>query len=483
MAEIQNHNNLIGRYFEIEKMRSLLKFGASELLAIIGRRRVGKTFLIKRVYQQEMVFHITGLKDVNTSLQLDNFVEARNHFFEDGKSISKPKNWLQAFAQLKQLLGKPKKKKRVLFFDELPWLATGSTSFLKAFDHFWNTWAIDQNVVVVICGSSASWMITNVINHKGGLHNRVTQRIHLQPFTILETEKYLFSKGINMPRKSILSLYMATGGIPYYLKDVEKGQTATQAINTMFFGKKASLAGEFENLYRALFSNYEKHILTIRALASKRMGLTRTEVVTSTGIPSGGAISEILNELETSGFIQSIRPFGKHQRETLYRLTDEYSLFYLHFIEANNHINDFWNKKYNTQTVKSWQGYAFENICLKHIEGIKNALGISGILTSESSFYKQKDAKLLGCQIDLLVDRADNAINICEMKFYDGAYTLSLEHIKELEQKRNIFQEKTKTKRQLFLTLITADGITENPNNMLIDKHLDASCLFHVAIF
>jgi uncharacterized protein len=483
MAELQNGVSIIGRDFEVQKMRSFLLNAESELVAVIGRRRVGKTFLIKKVYQHEMAFHITGIKDVSRSLQLDNFVEARNDFFTKSKTFAKPANWLEAFAQLKQLLGKPKKKKSVLFFDELPWLASNSNEFLKAFDHFWNTWAVDQNLIVVICGSSASWMITNIINNKGGLHNRVTQHIHLHPFTLNETEKYFLAKGINMPRQSLISLYMATGGIPYYLKEVERGASAVEAINKMYFGKKATLKNEFENLYKALFSNYNKHILVIRALASKWMGLTRAEIVEHTKMQTGGAVSSIINELETSGFIQSIVPFGKQQRETLYRLTDEYSLFYLHFIEANFKIENFWLKKYNTPTAKAWQGYAFENICLKHIDGIKHALGISGILTSESSFYKRKDAVAAGCQIDLLIDRADSAINICEMKFYNGAYTLTEDNVHALQQKRNIFQEKTKTKKQLFVTLISADGITDTKYNMLVDKHLDASALFNVLNF
>lgn len=483
MAGLQNNLSIVGRDFEVQKMRNFLTNQESELLAIIGRRRVGKTFLVKNVYQNEMVFHITGIQDVSRSLQLDNFVEARNQFFVESKSFKKPTNWITAFSQLKELMGKPKKKKRVLFFDELPWLASNSNEFLKAFDHFWNTWAIDQNLVVVICGSSASWMITNIMNHKGGLHNRVTQKIHLHPFTLYETEKFLLSKGLNMPRQNLISLYMATGGVPYYLKEIQKGSTSVQAINTMYFGKKASLKNEFNNLYKALFSNYEKHILVIRALASKWMGLTRTEIVEHTQLQTGGAISTILNELETSGFIQSIRPFGKQQRETLYRLTDEYSLFYIHFIEPHQHLENYWIKKYNTSIVKSWQEYAFENLCLKHVEGIKQTLGISGVLTSESSFYKRNDKKTSGCQIDLLIDRADNAINICEMKFYTGAYNLTQDTINDLQQKRNVFEETTKTKKQLFLTLITVDGVTDNKYNMLVDKHLDASSLFNVKTF
>jgi uncharacterized protein len=418
------------------------------------------------------------LQDVNKNLQIQNFIEARNDFFPESKQFAVPNNWLTAFAQLKQVLGKPKKKKRVLFFDELPWLAGSSSEFLKAFDHFWNSWAIDQNLVVVICGSSASWMITHIINHKGGLHNRVTQKIHLQPFTLQETEKYFASKSISMPRQNLIQLYMTTGGIPYYLKEVQRGETAVQAINTMFFGKSAPLFGEFDNLYKALFSNYEKHIAVIRALSTKWSGLTRAEILEKSKLPTGGSISIILEELETSGFINYYTFYRKKQRENIYRLTDEYSLFYLHFIESNKNTKDFWLKKFNTPTAKSWGGYAFETLCMKHISGIKQALGISGILTIESSFYKRKDEETEGCQIDMLIDRADNAINICEMKYYDGLYSLTNQDIQDLQRKRNVFQQATKTKKQLFLTLITSQGLEANNNSYLIDKQLDANALF-----
>lgn len=478
MAKLSNEIPLIGREFESAKMLNLLATKESELLAVIGRRRVGKTFLIKKVYQNELIFHITGLQDVSKKLQIQNFIEARNEFFPESTHFAVPDNWLTAFAQLKQVLGKPKKKKRVLFFDELPWLASNSSEFLKAFDHFWNSWAVDQNLVLVICGSSASWMITHIINHKGGLHNRVTQKIYLQPFTLQETEKYFESKLISMPRQNIIQLYMTTGGIPYYLKEIQKGETAVQAINNMFFGKSAPLFGEFDNLYKALFSNHEKHIAVIRALATKWSGLTRAEILEKSKLPTGGSISTILEELETSGFIKSYSYYHKKQREAIYRLTDEYSLFYLHFIEPNKNSKDYWLKKFNTPTAKSWGGYAFETLCMKHISGIKQALGIAGILTSESSFYKRKDDETEGCQIDMLIERADNAINICEMKYYDGLYSLTNGDIQNLQRKRNVFQQVTKTKKQLFITLISSQGLEPNNNAYLIDKQLDSNALF-----
>ncbi len=479
MAKVQkNAIALIGRDLERRRMKDLLETKESELLAVVGRRRVGKTFLIKKVYEQELVFHITGIQQVNRRTQLQNFVEARNKFFPKSKNIEIPKNWFEAFGQLKELLKKEQRKKRVLFFDELPWMATGSTEFLKTFDHFWNSWAVDQNVVVVICGSATSWMIANIIKDIGGLHNRVTQRIHLKPFTLRETEAYFAAKSIKLPRYSILQIYMTMGGIPYYLREVKRGESATQAIDRIFFGKQAALYGEFDNLYRALFANHEKYIAVIRALATQWKGLSRQEIIDATFFPTGGGLSAVLEELESSDFIHAYLPYEKKQRDKLYRLTDEYSLFYIRFIEPHKNQPSYWLKNYNTPAVKAWSGYAFESLCMKHVEGIKKSLGISGVYTQEASFVKRKDKTTAGCQIDMLIDRADNAINLCEMKFHNGPYTLTYDDVKILQQKRNVFQQVTATKKQLFITLITAQGLYPNKHTYVADKHLDMDTLF-----
>jgi len=480
MADLHNIKiPLVGRNYEYNRMRKFLETSSSELLAVVGRRRVGKTFLIKRVYENEIAFHITGIQDVSRKMQLDNFIYSRNNFFPKSLHFAKPTTWFEAFVQLKELLGKTAKKKRVIFFDELPWLASGSKEFLKVFDNFWNSWAVDQNLVVVICGSSASWMITNIINNKGGLHNRVTQRIHLKPFTLLETEEFFLQQSIVMPRYSIIQVYMASGGIPFYLREVQKGDSAAQSIDRMYFGKQAALYGEFENLYRALFKNHQKHVEVIRALASKWRGLTRQELIEITSMKTGGGLSTILEELEVSDFIHSYLPYGKKERDKLFRLSDEYSLFFLKFIEPNKNQTGYWLKNFNMPTVKAWCGYSFESLCMKHIIGIKNGLGISGIFSREASFLKRKDNTTEGCQIDMLIDRADNAINICEMKFYDGLYTLDAEEVRSLQQKRNVFQKSTDTRKQLFITIITTQGLYENEHAYIADKHLNMNVLFY----
>jgi hypothetical protein len=479
MAKIKYSDSLlIGRNFEQKEMRNFLTTKQSELVAVFGRRRVGKTFLIKKVYDKEMTFHITGMHNVTRKLQLENFIQARNTFFPRSKKQPEPKTWMAAFAQLKELLQKPTRKKRVLFFDEFPWLASGSSEFMRVFDNFWNAWAVDHNLLVVICGSAASWMITNVINNAGGLHNRVTQRIHLKPFTLQETELLLQHNGVQMPRQNIIRLYMSMGGIPYYLKEVKRGQSAVEAINNAYFGRQAALHGEFDNLYKALFKSPEKHIAVIRALAGKWKGLTRWEIINKTKMTTGGGLSAILEELEMSDFIQSYEPYGRKERGKLYRLTDEYSLFYIHFIASNKNQSRYWLKKSNTPQAKAWSGYAFESLCMKHIDGIKKELGISGIHTSESAFIRRKDTTSPGCQIDLLIDRADNVINICEMKFYDGQYVLTSHDVKQLQQKRNVFQSTTKTRKQLLITLITTQGFYTNIHAHIADRQVTMDALF-----
>ncbi len=469
-----------GREYEINKMREFLEGDDSELISIIGRRRVGKTYLIKRIYSKEMAFHLTGIKEATKKEQLENFAITLSKTFKLATEIETPKSWRKAFEVLKLYIKKKKStKKPVLFFDELPWLASPRSGFLSAFDYFWNTWAVDQRLVVVICGSAATWMIENIVNDKGGLHNRVTAKIHLEPFTLAETEQFFKDRKINLPRYEIISLYMALGGIPFYLRGVKKGESAAQAIDRLCFGKKALLYGEFENLYKALFTNYNDHIQVINALATKQKGLTRSEILAATKLNSGGSFSMVMRELEESSFISGYTPFQKKERDKLYRLTDEYSLFYLQFIEGQNVSTGSWLKKIKTPAINAWAGYAFESICFKHINSIKKSLGIEGLYTEESSYFYKKTEELPGFQIDLIVNRADNAINLCEAKFYNTEYIVTAEELQKMRLKKAYFHTATKSKKQLINTLITTYGLAPSQATDGIDKSLNMNALFN----
>lgn len=464
---------VVGRISELADMKSLLADDKAQLLAVIGRRRVGKTFLIREVYKEEKCFEMTGMKDASLKNQLTNFTFQLNHYFPKEELDQVPESWLLAFNALtKALKSQKSKKKRVVFFDEIPWIASKRSKFTEALAHWWNNWASQQNLVLVICGSAASWMIDHVVNAKGGLHNRITKLITLMPFTLKETKLFLESRNIRISDYQIIQLYIAVGGIPHYLEQVKKGKSAAQNIQEMCFSKDGLLRTEFDNLYPALFGNSGKHIAVIKALATKSVGLDRQEILKKAKMSDGGWFSDLLTELETSGFISSFQPLGKKKKETLFRLTDEYSLFYLGFIEGKKPSKDAWLKISQTSAYTTWCGYAFENLCMKHIDEIKHALGISGIDSAVYSFLHRADKVYgKGFQIDMLISRKDKVINICEMKFYPEEYKLDAGDVKKLTTRREGLRKVTGTKNTLFITFITTYGVTENKHKLDVVDH------------
>ncbi|MCB0835349.1 MAG: ATP-binding protein, partial [Bacteroidetes bacterium] len=375
---------------------------------------------------------------------------------------------------------KTSNRKQIVFFDELPWMASPKSGFLSGLSYFWNSWAVNQNIVVVICGSAASWMIQKVVKNTGGLHNRITKRIIVNPFTLSETEQYLHQRGIKLNRYHIVQLYMAMGGIPHYLKEIKPGKSVVQNIDQICFSDTGLLRDEFLDLYPALFENPDKHIAVIRALSTKRQGMDREEIIKSSKLANGGSLTKTLEELNQSGFISTYQPFGKKKKNTLYRLTDEYSFFYLKFIEKKrNEGVETWQHLSQTQEYKIWSGYAYEGICIKHLHQIKKALSIGGVYSVSSSFLKKGTKTEKGVQIDLLLDRNDHIINLFEIKFYNKPFTISKAYAKELKEKMDLFEEATKTRKHLFLTLITTFGLIPNEYSLgLIDQVLTLDDLF-----
>lgn len=468
----------VGRHDETRIMRRLLKNKSADFVAVTGRRRVGKTYLIKEVYKKDICFELTGTKDGLKEEQLANFTEQIQHYTNSIVDIAAPKSWQKAFVLLRKYIESIKtRKKKVIFFDEIPWLSSHRSGFLQALDYFWNSWACNQKLLIIICGSATSWIIDKVINNKGGLHNRVTKMINLLPFDLKETEEYLKSRKVNLDRYQITQLYMITGGIPHYLKEVEPGLSSTQNIDNICYKKNGILKDEFKNLYQALFDNPDNHELIVRALSKKWIGLTRLELVKQTKLKDGGSFTKLLKELELSGFISSYMPFDKKKKGTIYRLTDEYSLFYLRFIEKKRYTS--WTDVCQLPTWKSWSGFAFESLCIKHSANIKRALGISGISSLESSYYKKADNSSNGFQIDMLIDRKDKCINLCEMKFYDSEFHITKDYAKQLRNKIARFREYTNTRKHVYLTLISTFGIEKNENSLgLIDQNIVLNDLF-----
>ena len=467
-----SRNNIVGRTWEQNILKQAVSSQKAEFIAVYGRRRVGKTFLIKEFFEQQICFELIGIHNATLSQQLINFSVSLGKAMGIGIQPQKPASWQEAFQQLERVLETPvlkeKPDKKVVFLDELPWLNTGRSNFIQALDHFWNSYASLRNdLIIVICGSAASWMIQQIVKARGGLHNRLTRQIRLMPLTLAETGQFLESIGVLLTKMQIVELYMAMGGIPFYLQQSEPGKSASQIIDSVCFSPQGLLREEFGNLFSSLFDESSRHRKIVELLAKRRSGISRNEILSLSGIPSGGTASLIFEELEESGFIGSGIPWGKNSNDLIYRLTDEFSLFHLTWISGLGKKNPepgYWLTRQNSPRRRAWSGLVFENIVIKHVPRIKSALGIAMVETTDGPWLTRpnKETGVPGAQIDLLIDRRDATINVCEMKFSEGPFTIDSKYAAELRAKLEVFRKTTGTKKNLFLTMITTFGLTEN---------------------
>src|SRR5580692_321614 len=220
-------NHLFGREREVALLDSVYASGSPEFVAIYGRRRIGKTYLIREYFRGRgtVYFEFTGQKDAALNVQLNDFRETLEKVFYSGKPIPRLDSWKSAFKTLAEALratqSVQKAERAVVILDELPWMATPKSGLIPALDHIWNTQLSTlPEVILVVCGSAASWMIDHLIQAKGGLHNRITRRIRLMPFTLPESIGFLKSRNIKLSLRATAELYMAIGGVPYYLNQI-----------------------------------------------------------------------------------------------------------------------------------------------------------------------------------------------------------------------------------------------------------------------
>jgi uncharacterized protein len=457
---------IIGREQEQAVFRKLLQSKQAEFAVIYGRRRVGKTYLIREFFNEQIVFDFTGSYETETATQINNFYVELKRVWALAEAAKTPQNWSDAFHLLTDYLltFKGKSEKIVVFIDELPWLDRTGADFVSALSYFWNQHGSRMNnLILMTCGSAASWILRKLLNDKGGLHNRITKRIELKPFTLKETEAFCQYHNLKFTRYQIVQLYMVMGGIPFYWQEVEQGKSVPQVIDQLCFQQDGLLAIEFKPLFQSLFKNAENHIQIIEILAKYPYGLTRYQLLEYSKMPNGGSFVRILEQLMDCGFVKALNPFGKKTKDTVFRVIDFYSIFYLKFIKDNvSDRTNVWQSLSNSANYQSWMGYAFENICLAHLKPIHEALGISGIYTQVSSFNFKGDDTLPGVQIDLIIDRNDGIINLCEAKFTNAEFALSKEYTANLRRKRMVFQEVTKTKKAVTTTLLTTYPALQN---------------------
>lgn len=475
-----------GRQQERSEFDRIYYSERAEFVAVYGRRRVGKTFLVREMYSDEFAFCHTGLSPIEGTNenrlqdQLKNFHYSLMNYGE--KPGPEPVSWLEAFNRLALLLEKKRKKKRlVVFIDELPWLDTPRSGFITGLEHFWNGWGAGcSQLMLIVCGSATSWITDNLINNTGGLYGRLTAEIKLSPFTLGECEQYYGRLGIKMDRLSMLQMYMAIGGIPYYMDMLRPGLSLAQNIDNLFFGPNAKLANEYDRMFSSIFTNPENYKNVIRLLSQRRIGFTRTEIARELNMTSGGGLTAILKALEVSDFIMSYIPFDGSHRDLRYKLCDPYCLFYEHFSKSiNAKKTDFWKNNENSPLLNAWRGYAFEDVCFSHSNKIREALGIAGVETSMSSWMvKKKNEDDFGAQIDMVINRADNVINLCEIKFSKDIYSIDKDYASQLRHKVNVFENETKTRRNLHTTLVTTCGLAYNEYSGIIQKVVTMDSLF-----
>lgn len=447
---------LIGRLREKEIIANCIRSDRSHFIALYGRRRVGKTFLVRQYFNNNFDFYVTGLAQGDQQGQLTNFTVALNNYSQDELHRS-PANWLEAFSLLAKHLEGLKEGKKIVFIDELPWMDTPRSKFIMGLESFWNGWASARKDIILIgCGSAASWMINKLINNKSGLYNRVTRRIKLSPFSLSEVAQYLQARNYNIDRYQMIQLYMAVGGIPFYLDLIDPKLSVAQNIQQLFFANNALLQNEYELLFKSLFKDSDTHKQIISSLTKKKTGLSRKQILRHLDISDGGGVTRAIKELIHSDFIRQYNKFGNKNRDTIYQLTDPFTLFHHRFLQDYNQESNYWINQINTPAINSWQGNAFEIVCLLHVNAIKSALGISGVQTSTSTWWGDE------AQIDLVIDRKDQVINLVEIKFSIDEYVINKDYDSKLRNKLSAFRNATKTRKALWTTILTTYGVKKN---------------------
>ena len=476
------NESMIGRAWECDQLAECMERPSAQLIAVYGRRRVGKTFLINEFFQNHFAFKVTGAYGENALFQMRSFTDELHR--KCGRSYDTPDDWRQVFLWLREYLESlPADEKQVIFMDEMPWLDTYGSSFLNVFEWFWNDWASTRkNLVFIVCGSSTTWMVEHFAKNRGGLYNRLTCRIDLRPFNLHETELFLQSKGIQWSRDQIAECYMIMGGIPYYLNLLSRKLSLAENIDQLFFQERGLLWNEFEHLYRTLFSNSDVYIRVVQALSEKTGGLTRSEIVKKTRIADNGNLTLILNNLLASGFIRISRFYGKMIKDARYQLSDYYTAFYFRFLSGQSGRDaHYWMHSGDHPARRAWAGLTFEQLCKDHTEQIRQKLGISGVLTEESVWYTKGDNELgvPGAQIDLVIERRDQVIHLCEMKYSINEYVIDREYEMTLRNKVEAFRRVTASRKTLIITMITTYGIRKNMYSGIVQSQIVLDDLFH----
>ena len=452
---------LVGRENECAQLNRCMERDEAQLIIVQGRRRVGKTYLVNQFFKGSFDFKLTGEYKGTKEKQLENFW--LEYCRRTNTAERKPENWKDAFEMLRRYLSNlPAETKRIVFLDEMPWMDTENSDFLSSFEYFWNDFGCSlDGLIFIICGSSTAWIEDNIDHNEGGLFNRKTCKIILQPFCLRDTERYLKGIGIEWSRYDIAECYMIMGGIPYYLSFLNPDLSVSENIDHLFFQKSAELADEFDQLYRTLFNNSQDYIRIVEALSKKKRGLTKTEISKAAKLSMNGELCRKVNHLVSSGFVRANPYYNQYTRDMQYQLSDYYTLFYFRFIKDHYGKDEqFWTLTYDYPPRRTWAGLTFEQLCKDHIMQIRQRMGISGVLCEVSTWNTKgksgpEDEDKNGAQVDIVIDRRDHTISLCEAKFSINEFEIDKEYEQKLRDKMEAFRKETKTTKTLQTVMIT----------------------------
>lgn len=470
---------IIGREKEMRKLQALANSPRAEFLALYGRRRVGKTFLVNQVFDGQFAFKMTGVIEGSLKDQFTAFADAMDIF---GYEMPKqPTDWMSAFIMLKKALKKAcsPDKRCVVFIDELPALDTDNSNVASALGYFWNEWAsLQDNMVLIICGSATSWMITHVIDSKGGLHDRLTYEMPIHPFSLKEVEEYLEVHQFVWNRQMTLQLYMVFGGIPYYLSLLDKGESMVQNVDRLFFSHDTIMRREFRRLFNTLYKSPNKYIDIIKALGKSGRGMTREQLASELKCANNGHLGNKLDDLVHCDLIRKniVREKALKRKDAIYQLCDFFCAFFLTFIDRAEVETGYWKNHVNTPEINSWMGIAYERICMAHIQQIKHALRIDGI-SSLCYSWRSKET-IPASQIDIVIERADKIVNICEVKYSQDEYEMNKEEYEKINRRKNSFVKETGLRHIPWLTLITTEGMAKGKYSEMFQSQVTLDDLF-----
>ncbi len=459
---------IVGRRKEMENLRGSYSSDDAEFVALCGRRGVGKTYLVSELFEGKTTFSHVGISPVDPSVTGKSRMKVQlNHFYaslvSQGMAESGPPgDWLQAFRMLESLLqSKADGSRQLVFLDEIQWMDTPRSQFITGLESFWNGWvSLGHPIMLIVCGSSTSWIFNKLIDNCGGLYGRVTSLMCLSSFDLAETEEFLRSNGVGFSRYDIARTYMALGGIPYHLKQIDRGMSVERNLERLFFDRKAPLGSEFDALFQSAFSSPGPMETIVRALGRTRMGLTRQEIIEETRIPDGGVLTSYLDSLMKEDLVARYTPFGEGRRGSRYRLIDPFCRFYLHFVDQGRSGGD--NPVLSDAVLASWMGSSFEDVCLEHIGQIKQALGIAGVSTRESPWYERDDECCSGTQICTIIERKDRVVDVCEAEFVSGEFVVDKSRHLSLVRRKELIGEVVSKRTAVRNVLICTDGLEKN---------------------